>query len=180
MPNPLLFIVAIVAIDLVLRSMRNKKKREQSRRVNIDQDKRQETVENRNKNIESTRENTRSTPIRELKRTLEEEFKKQKKAEEEVLPKEKQTVTTMEKSDTRDGRIKAQRKKVEEHSELERMKRRKEELKRKNQLSRKEYKEPIKQALVAKTEKDKEGFREDVLKGIIFSEILGKPKSLKK
>lgn len=171
MPNPLIFLVAIVVIDLVLKSMKNKKEREKTRKVNIEQDKRKETVQD-------TRQTSRSRPIRELRRTLEEELNRDKKVREEVFQKPEQTKYTMEKLDTRDGRIKAQKKKVEEHSELERMKRRKIEIER--EASRNEYKKPIKQALVAKTEEDKRGFKEDILKGIIFSEILGKPKSLRK
>ena len=85
-------------------------------------------------------------------------------------------IETVEKRQTREDLIKSQRERVNKHSELEKMKRRKEERK----YSRDEYKTPIKQVLVATTHEDKQEFREDILKGIIFSEILGKPKSLKK
>lgn len=164
MPNPLIFLVAIVVIDLVLKSVKNKKRVEEARRGNGDQ--------SGNKTPVNPKKTSSSGSIRELRRMLEEELERGKKPEVE------KTIDTMEKRKTRDELIEDQRMKIDKHSELAKMKRRKEQIDRK--ASENDYLEPIKKVLTAETHEEKSEFREDLIKGIIFSEILGKPKSMRK
>lgn len=166
MPNPLIFLVAIVVIDLVLKSMRNKKKMEETRRNKMEQ--------SGNKTPTSPRETSRDSPIRELRRILSEEQEREKEGQYKV----EKTIDTTEKRKTRDDLIEEQRKKIDEHSELAKMQRKIKELEK--EISRNGHKESIKQGLIAETHGDKNEFKEDIVKGIIFSEILGKPKSIRK
>lgn len=168
MPNPLIFFIVVIVIDLVLKSIKDKKKLEEARQKKMG--------EVKGKNFAKPEKENRT--IRELRKILEDELQGEK--EKNPVEKPKETMETIEKRKTRKDLIREQREKIEKNSELEKMKRRKEERQRQMEVSRYEYKTPIKQSLVAKTEEDKKEFKEDVLKGIIFSEILGKPKSLKR
>lgn len=166
MPNPLIFLVAIVVIDLVLKSVKNKKKVEEARRTSMDQTEHKAPV--------NPKKTSSGGSIRELRRMLEEELEKGKKQDVE------KTIDTIEKRKTRDDLIAEQRNKINKHSELEKMKRRKEEINKSRDSFKNGNKVPIREVFVAKSHKDKNEFREDLVKGIIFSEILGKPKSMKK
>lgn len=168
MPNPLIFFIVVIVIDLVLKSIRDKRKLEEARQKKMGEVKAKNFVKPEKEN----------RPIRELRKILEDELQREK--EKNLVEKPKETMETIEKRKTRKDLIREQRQKIEKNSELEKMKRRKEERERQMEVSRHEYKTPIKQSLIAKTEEDKKEFKEDVLKGIIFSEILGKPKSLKR
>lgn len=169
MPNPLIFLVAIVVIDLVLKSVKNKKKVEEARRTSMDQTEHKAPV--------NPKKTSSGGSIRELRRMLEEELEKGKKQD---VEKTIDTIDTIEKRKTRDDLIAEQRNKINKHSELEKMKRRKEEINKSRDSFKNGNKVPIREVFVAKSHKDKNEFREDLVKGIIFSEILGKPKSMKK
>lgn len=174
MPNPLIFFIVIIAIDLILKSIQNKKKMEKARR--------QSSEEVNDKNLTKSDKSFSNKPLRELKRILENELEseKEKEIKRENSRKQNETIDTMEKGSTRDESIRLQKDKINKHSELENMKRKKLEIEKNRQHYMDGYNDPIKQVLVSKTEEDKMKFKEDIIKGIIFSEILGKPKSLKK
>lgn len=174
MPNPLIFFIVIIAIDLILKSKQNKKKMEKARR--------QSSEEVNDKNLTKSDKSFSNKPLRELKRILENELEseKEKEIKRENSRKQNETMDTMEKGSTRDELIRLQKDKVNKHSELENMKRKKLEIEKNRQHYMDGYNDPIKQVLVPETEEDKMKFKEDIIKGIIFSEILGKPKSLKK
>lgn len=176
MPNPLIFFIVIIAIDLILKSKQNKKKMEKARR--------QSSEQVNDKNLTKSDKSFSNKPLRELKRILENELESEKEKEKEIKRenprKQNETIDTMEKGTTRDESIRLQKDKVNKHSELENMKRKKLEIEKNRQHYMDGYNDPIKQVLVPKTEEDKMKFKEDIIKGIIFSEILGKPKSLKK
>lgn len=174
MPNPLIFFIVIIAIDLILKSKQNKKKMEKARR--------QSSEEVNDKNLTKSDKSFSNKPLRELKRILENELEseKEKEIKRENSRKQNETMDTMEKGSTRDESIRLQKDKVNKHSELENMKRKKLEIEKNRQHYMDGYNDPIKQVLVPETEEDKMKFKEDIIKGIIFSEILGKPKSLKK
>ncbi len=174
MPNPLIFFIVIIAIDLILKSIQNKKKMEKARR--------QSSEEVNDKNLTKSDKSFSNKPLRELKRILENELEseKEKEIKRENSRKQNETIDTMEKGSTRDESIRLQKDKINKHSELENMKRKKLEIEKNRQHYMDGYNDPIKQVLVPKTEEDKMKFKEDIIKGIIFSEILGKPKSLKK
>ncbi len=176
MPNPLLFLLVVVVIDFFLKAKKNKKKMEDARRSNMGE------VDDRYP--ASPKKPTRTGPMMDLRRMLEEELEKQNQAKVEdrqSLNKTMEATEAAEKRMSRDISIEEQRKKVDRHSELEKMKRRKEERDRDRQISRDGYNNPpVEQAFIATSQEDKDEFKQDILKGIIFSEILGKPKSLRK
>ncbi len=194
MSSPILFFVVIVVIDLVLKSLKDKKKVEQ---------KTQRDITNTQSQVEKKQS---GGALKELRRMMEEEFDKQKSNVENLdtrnIPEEDENIHREEnkKGKTRQELIKNQEEKVNKHSELATF----------NRLEREQtmYKARLSDSQVHLSEKDpriKTGYadfesrrpvsievesksktngliniKRDILKGIIYSEILSKPKSLEK
>ena len=168
MPNPLLFLVAVVVIDLILKSAKTKKNREHVKKTSMEQPKDKAPV--------SPTKTSTNKSIRELRMMLEEELGQGKRIKQDV----EKTIDTTEKRKTRDDLIDDQRKKIDKHSELAKMKRKINEIESEKENFENRYSAPVKQVLTPKTHEEKNKFRQDLVKGIIFSEILGKPKSMRK
>ena len=168
MPNPLIFLVAVVVIDLILKSAKTKRNREHVKKTSVEQAR---------TNIPTSPTKTSSNKsIRELRMMLEEELGQEKRKKQEV----EKTIDTTEKRKTRDDLIDDQRKKIDEHSELAKMKRKIKKLESEKKNFENGYLTPVMPVLTPKTHEEKNEFRQDLVKGIIFSEILGKPKSMRK
>jgi hypothetical protein len=215
MPNILVFFVVIVVIDLILKSVKDKKKVERER--------------NRNTTVSTNETSTRrpqveqkrsGTTLRDLRRIMEEEFQKQTGNVEnsDTRTRSREDDTSRRGDDTpkkreitakqaRQELIKSQKEKINKHSEFEKSKRlQKEQMLTKARLSdsqvtlasqhpnhRKmdhvvlETRRPV-TIEVKDTSESQDGSRphgilniqEDILKGIIYSEILSKPKSMQK
>lgn len=215
MSGPILFFIAVVVIDLVLKSVRDKKRveKERDRKTTPSTD-----TSTRKPQIDQKRS---GGSLRELKKMLEDEFQQQtgdakdrdtrmdgnldtrSQSPEKDIPK-KQKIS---RDQARENMIKNQKDKVSKHSELEQSRRlQKEQMLTKARLSdsqitlasqhvngrkiddfdfgtRKPLTIELKEKARAKA-KSKSKYRlnikEDIIKGIVYSEILGKPKSMKK
>ncbi len=214
MSSPLIFFVIIVVIDLILKSMKDKKKAEQSR----NRDGRQRDMQNKTQTMqkEVTTQSTmpkRSNTIRDLRKALEDEFENQKSKYENIesgrnqtQPPKVDTVPSIPKASSRMERIEKQREKISKHSELGNLQRleREESLSMtrlsKNQVTlgqlsgrsdslfddsenTRNQKMEVKNIgrEDAKSTSYKRGtLKQDLLTGIIFSEILNEPKSIAK
>jgi hypothetical protein len=208
MPSPLIFFVVIVVIDLVLKSMKDKKKveRERNSRTTVS------TTETSTRRPQVEQKRSGAT-LRDLRRIMEEEFEKQtgnvenldSRTQSREDSSSRKTEIPVKK--TREDLIRSQREKINKHSEFEKSKRlQKEQMLTKSRLSdsqvtlasqhpnhRKmdhvdlETRRPV-TIEVKDTSESQDGSRpqgilniqEDILKGIIYSEILSKPKSMQK
>lgn len=198
--NPLIFFVVIIVIDLVLKSLRDKKTVER---------KRQEDLRNATPQVERKKP---SSTIRELRRSMEEEFNKGKEKLEDFqtnnTPKEDEISTRREgrQRQARKELIENQREKINKHSDFEKNRRlEKEKVLSKSRLSERQVplsqqdpkrkvnyddldtRKPVTIKVEDTSTKSKESkqygminIEEDILKGIIYSEILSKPKSMQK
>lgn len=156
MPGPILFFIIIIAIDLILKSAKDKK--------NIDEARRRRTQE-------LNKQPTTPTPSRsmaDLRKILEEEI--QKERQREMARKQRHTT----KQSTLFNEKRPNQDKVNKKADIKErtIEVRKDE---ENLLeNRNVYNTPVKNEV-----KNKEvNLREDILRGIIFSEILSEPKSL--
>ncbi len=212
MSGPILFFLAVVVIDLVLKSVRGKK--------NIEKERERRTTP-------STANSTSSKPqvdqkrsggsLRELKKMLEEEFQNQtgegkgleRKPETLSQPAEKDLLKNQDisRKQTREDLIKNQKEKVDKHSELEKNRRlQKDQMLTRARLSDSQVtlasqhingrkiddfdfstKKPLtieleeKEKMKARSKSRKKlNIKKDIVKGIVYSEILGKPKSMQK
>lgn len=150
MPSPLLFFIFIIVVDLLLKSARDKKKIEESKKRKIPEQGRQP---------QQQKQPRKSGPFADLRKILEEEIQKERQREferkniqGEVLVEPEPKVERRPKVDYDLG-IKPRS--VEE--------------------------KPIQEEKVesAETKTISKGFKEDIIKGIIFSEILSEPKGVK-
>lgn len=156
MPGPILFFIIIIVIDLILKSAKDKKNIDEARRKRTQELNKQPTTP------------TPSRPMADLRKILEEEI--QKERQREMARNQRQTTkqSTLfnekrpnldkinKKADIKERTIEVRR---DEESLLE---------------NRNVYNTPVKNEV-----KNKEvNLREDILRGIIFSEILSEPKSL--
>lgn len=149
MGNPLLFFIFIIVIDIVLKSLKGKKK--------IDKAK-----ERRQRDL--NKQASKPRPITDLRKILEEEIKKEReRSRQREIPREK--IETQPKAPTEinwDTGTSMPRTADPVYTKKEDRKVNIEERKEKNET----------------TERQKINPREEIIKGIIFSEILSKPKSL--
>ena len=206
MSGPLLFIIVIAVVDLFLKSARDKKKAEKKREremPNTQNTKRQAQGE-----MQTKKSKTGNT-LRELRRSLEEEFDKQigkveDKGSKSVSKEVRKTQTPQERArEAERVRIEKQREKVDKHSELERSSRlQRDRMLTKSRLSDSQVnlaskdpnrkvddydlstRKPISIELEDSSKQKKDDrrrgildIREDILKGVIYSEILSQPKS---
>lgn len=205
MSGPLLFIIVIAVVDLFLKSARDKKKAEKKREremPNTQNTKRQDQGE-----MQTKKSQTGNT-LRELRRSLEEEFDKQigkveDKGSKSVSKEVRKTQTPQERArEAERVRIEKQREKVDKHSELERSSRlQRDRMLTKSRLSDSQVnlaskdpnrkvddydlstRKPISIELEDSSKQKKDDrrgildIREDILKGVIYSEILSQPKS---
>lgn len=205
MSGPLLFIIVIAVVDLFLKSARDKKKAEKKREremPNTQNTKRQAQGE-----MQTKKSKTGNT-LRELRRSLEEEFDKQigkveDKGSKSVSKEVRKTQTPQERArEAERVRIEKQREKVDKHSELEKSSRlQRDRMLTKSRLSDSQVnlaskdpnrkvddydlstRKPISIELEDSSKQKKDDrrgildIREDILKGVIYSEILSQPKS---
>lgn len=205
MSGPLLFIIVIAVVDLFLKSARDKKKAEKKREremPNTQNTKRQDQGE-----MQTKKSQTGNT-LRELRRSLEEEFDKQigkveDKGSKNVSKEVRKTQTPQERArEAERVRIEKQREKVDKHSELEKSSRlQRDRMLTKSRLSDSQVnlaskdpnrkvddydlstRKPISIELEDSSKQKKDDrrgildIREDILKGVIYSEILSQPKS---
>lgn len=203
MSGPLLFIVVIAVVDLFLKSLRDKKKAEKRREGEMPDN------QNAQRQAQTQKKEGRSGgTIRELRRSLEEEFDKQVgkaegKGSKKPSPKKDPYMTQTPQERSREAereRIEKQRQRVSKHSELERSNRLQKArlsdsqvtLGSKDPKRRVDYddlsiRKPVSIGLedISKDEIHSKrrgvlNIKEDILKGVIYSEILSKPKSLEK
>ncbi|NLK43295.1 MAG: hypothetical protein GX300_02745 [Tissierellia bacterium] len=156
MPSPLLFFIFIIIVDLILKSLRDKKK------IDMAKERRQGELKKS--------QPSKPRPMADLRKILEEEIQKER---ERQRPRPRQ-------SEIPKGRINTKPKATPERSRpMETPMPSFEEAdysistKAEKVLDNDERKENV-----LKTEMKKIKPREDIIKGIIFSEILSKPKSL--
>ena len=156
MSNPVLFFILIIVIDLILKSVKDKKKIENDR---------QQRKESPNNRTELSREKPiqKSQPIRDIMSTLREEIENEK--HKELIKRQENTKQNQYTNLLGDEQTLA--KKKYEADEYWNNKRKIEEdikLQEKSDLEKNKTKRDIKDVLVS---------------GIIFSEILSEPKSIK-
>lgn len=156
MSNPVLFFILIIVIDLILKSVKDKKKIEKDR---------QQRKESPNNRTELSREKPiqKSQPIRDIMSTLREEIENEK--HKELIKRQENTKQNQYTNLLGDEQTLA--KKKYEADEYWNNKRKIEEdikLQEKSDLEKNKTKRDIKDVLVS---------------GIIFSEILSEPKSIK-
>lgn len=209
MSSPLIFFVIIVVIDLVLKSMKDKKKAEQSR----NRDGREKNVQNKSQTVQTSTPN-KSNTIKELRNALEMEFENQKAKPENLdsrreqipKPKTKEQHVVINKNNTRMESIEDQKQKINNNSETSKSQRlEREDTLDKARLSNNQVSlgqlsgrdnslfndsektinlnmetKKIGKRNVKSISYKKREFKEDILKGIIFSEILSEPKSIAK
>jgi LAS superfamily LD-carboxypeptidase LdcB len=202
MPSPLIFFVVVVVIDLILKSIKDKKKIEEKRQKDITQTATQTQTQQKKSN------NT----IRELRKSIEEEFERQKDKMENINP--RNVSNEAQERPRREGRerktrqelIEKQREKINKHSEMDNSKRLQREStmsksrlsdsqiplgqkdsKRKSRYDDLENRRPVTIEVENTSRENKKSgvsgmvnIEKDILKGIIFSEILSKPKSISK
>lgn len=212
MSGPILFFVAVVVIDLILKSAREKKK--------VQQDRNRKTTPTTKPQVEKKRS---GGTLRDLKRMMEEEFEKQAGSFDNVDPRRVESGKDRSQSTgygsplekerpvkkTREELIQNQKDKINKHSEFEKSRRlQKEQMLTKARLSdsqvtlasqhvngsknaigdydfgtKKSVTIELKDSEKARIRSRSQGIlniKEDILKGIIYSEILSKPKSMKK
>lgn len=156
MSNPVLFFILIIVIDLILKSVKDKKKIEKDR---------QQRKESPNNRTELSREKPiqKSQPIRDIMSTLREEIENEK--HKELIKRQENTKQNQYTNLLGDEQTLA--KKKYEADEYWNNKRKIEEdikLQEKSDLEKNKTKRDIK---------------DDLVSGIIFSEILSEPKSIK-
>lgn len=215
MSGPILFFLAVVVIDLVLKSVRGKKRVEEERK------RRSSAPTDRPTRKPQVDEKRSGGSLRELKKMLEEEFQNQtgdvkdpeskmdRRFDSTGQPVEKEVLKSQDisRKQTREDLIRRQKDKVEEHSELEKSRRlKKDQMLTRARLSdsqvtlasqhingRKiddfdlstkkpltiELEEKEKREARAKS-KSKLKIKKDIVKAIVYSEIIGKPKSMQK
>ncbi|MCK9443125.1 MAG: hypothetical protein M0Q14_01125 [Tissierellaceae bacterium] len=149
MPSPILFFIFIIVVDLLLKSARDKKKIEESKRKKIPQEERQP---------QQQKQQRKPGPFADLRRILEEEIQKERQKELEQRNTYRKDIQTP---------------KVDKRPEI-------------NYDVQALAKETEKKRIYEKdefpTKKDQIGhmdFRDSIVKGIIFSEILSEPKGVK-
>ena len=161
MSNPVLFFIFIVVVDLILKSVKNKKKMEKNR-AEKDRMPQNELDINKQKPIQ------RSAPIRDIMTTLREEVERER----------------LKELERRQGKV--EQIQVEKNQEVEDI--RKVNVMAKKAFEDEDYwnkKRKVEQdeKLAKKVEFEKRNkninIREDIVKGFIFSEILAEPKSIK-
>lgn len=152
MSNPILFFIFIIVIDLILKSVRDKKKIAQ-KKMNREEPFQNKDALNKEKPIQ------KSGSIREVMSTLREEVanerqkeleRRQEKSKKVIVKTEEQIITQKAYEDNKyweEKRSSEENRKIQESKKLE-------ELSSENNI------------------------REDLIKGIIFSEILSPPKSI--
>ncbi len=151
MPSPLLFFIFIIVIDLILKSVKDKKKIEQSR-------------ENRNQEIQKQPEKQR--PLGDLRKLLEEEVMKEKQKE---IARRQGTTLESQRSKSKVVEVKPRKEEPENFTKE----------KQSWDLVREEKKvKEIPNVSLSQTDNNRKDLKKDILRGIIFSEILSEPKSI--
>lgn len=215
MSGPILFFVVVVVIDLVLKSVREKKKVDENRERMTPSPTKTSTTK-----PQVDRERSGGA-LRDLRRMMEEEFQKQSGNIENLDPRRAESMETRNKpivddtpikrentaKKTREELIQNQKDKINKHSELEKSRRlQKDQMFTSSRLSdsqvtlasqhinggddndydfstRKPVTIGLKDTSRAKGQSRSLGIlniKEDIIRGVIYSEILGKPKSMKK
>ncbi len=149
MPSPLLFFIFVIAIDLILKSSRDKKKIEQAK---------QKRTGELGKNTPMP-----SKPIADLRRILEEEVEKERRRE--LEKRQKKAIETKGPKPSPKTQQETSKTPVREQISWE-------------IKPEKESKVEVSKPTISKIEKKEENLRKDIVRGIIFSEILSEPKSI--
>lgn len=156
MSSPLLFFIFIIVVDLILKSLRDKKKIEKTKQ------KRQQELRTDNVRKPSYEDSQKSSS-RNIMSTLREEIEKER----------------LKEIARRQGRVENIEPKVEQKPVIKDYKEKEYWDKKKEQdvLREKNIHTPTETKPV-EVEINKKGIREDLVRGIIFSEILSEPKSI--
>lgn len=155
MPGPLLFFIFVVVIDLILKSAKDKQKIEEAKRMRTQELNKQPTA-------------SKPRPMADLRKILEEEVEKERQRElarRQKKTTQKQSTLFSEKRTNKDF--------VDKKIDTK-------EISwdiRENEKSISENKKSDVTS-PAKVENKERNLRQDILRGIIFSEILSEPKSL--
>ncbi len=154
MPSPLLFFIFIIVIDLILKSAKDKQKIEEARK---------------RKTQELNKQPTASRPMADLRKILEVEVEKERQRE---LGKRQKKTTQKQSTLFNEKRVvvNSADKRIDTN---ERSWDIRETEKRISENKKSDITSPQ-----AKVENKERNLREDILRGIIFSEILSEPKSL--
>ena len=157
MSSPLLFFIFIIVVDLVLKSLRDKKKIEQTKQ------KRQQDLQPDVK-IKPNHTEPKTNPSRNIMSTLKEEIEKERQKE----------------IARRQGRAENVKPRVEEKPVIKDYKEKEYWDKKKEQdiLREKRIHTPT-EIKPVDVEINKKSIKDDIIRGIIFSEILSEPKSIK-
>ncbi|MDR7857117.1 hypothetical protein [Tissierella sp.] len=150
MPNPLLFFIFVIVIDLVLKSVKDKKKIEQSRQ---------------NRTEEIQKQPTKQRPLADLRKLLEEEVMKEKQRE---IARRQGTPIESQASKSKAQVVK----KKEEHKDVN-IQTQSWDIK----TEEKKFNETPNPS-ASQVDNSIKNLKQDVLRGIIFSEILSEPKSI--
>ncbi len=150
MPGPLLFVIFLFVVDILIKSSRDKKKIEQAK-VKKAQD--LYDIQNKRPNKQVSVEKPKT--LQDLRKNLEEEIRKERQRE----------------IDRRKKLEEARRAQANKTPIIEKPKIREVDIPQKKQDS------PLEEVA---TNPKLEGLKEDLLRGIIFSEILAEPKALRK
>lgn len=156
MSNPVLFFILIIVIDLILKSVKDKKKIEKDR---------QQRKESPNNRTELSREKPiqKSQPIRDIISTLREEIENEK--HKELIKRQENTKQNQYTNLLGDEQTLAKKKyEADEYWDNKRKIEEDIKLQEKSDLEKNKTKRDIK---------------DDLVSGIIFSEILSEPKSIK-
>jgi hypothetical protein len=151
MPSPLLFFIFIIVIDLILKSVKDKKKIEQSR-------------EKRTQEIQ--KQPTKQRPLADLRKLLEEEVNKEKQRE---IARRQGTPMDSQGSKSKAVEVK--------HREEEPKNLTKEKQSWDIKTEEKKVNE-VPNISLSQVDNNRKDLKQDILRGIIFSEILAKPKSI--
>ena len=161
MPGPLLFFIFIIVADLILKSFKDKKKIEQTK------EKRQQELQSDVKRKPNYTE-VKSNPSRNIMSTLREEIEKER--QKEIARRQgRPEVEEIPESKIEDKKIST---KIYDDKEYWDKKREQDYIRENN----------IHQPMDIKAtdvEINKNGIKDNIIKGIIFSEILSEPKSIK-
>lgn len=158
MSSPLLFFIFIIVIDLVLKSSKDKKKIEEAKQ------KREQELQGR-PDLNKQKPIQKPESIRGMMSTLREEIEKERQKEIE-----RRQVKTRQTQEVRVNRVNMEEKKItqktyEDNEYWE--KKRKEDYNKKKEM-----------VVESRIEINERNMREDIIRGIIFSEILSEPKSI--
>ena len=149
MPGPILFFILIIAIDLILKSVKDKQKIEEAKSRKV---------------VEVNKEPKQSRTLGELKTILDEELQRQRglvRRQDQTMKNKKVDVITKTKNNSTERGLKTKR-----------------TFEERNNRNVSPVSKSMELLNPKSVEDKKEELKKDVLRGVIFSEILAPPKSI--